>query len=312
MSIPKDERAIAAPPAEELGRLDLIIEEAIEEGGEIVMRVVPDPRRYDEIDIDGEVHYIDRFTRTLFPLRLFKEMNALPFYELKPRIESALGYGAERALAVTDELAGHPMRDPSVMPAPHRQAREEEQTINTPFLSLDICNSTQLRRHNAVAFDSGADILLRELQILVGQFEATILKPTGDGFIAYLPHASFTRQCDMIVDLGTSMIHLARDAVGTALQAAGHPKLDIRIGADYGAAAFRQKTNKVTGLSWPHVDSDALNLAVKIEQSAAPNTMRIGWGLYQLLHVQWLARAQRVTAESLPAALKSYPIYEVA
>lgn len=295
-----------------LGRLDLIIEESTDELGRICIHLTPDPRRYEEITRNGEVYYLDKFTQTTFPIRIFEEASArVPLYDLRPRITSTRQYGTERAMAVSEELAGLGARPPSVLPASHKEPAQSSEATRTPFLSVDICSSTELRRSNAAAFDKSAEILLRELQILVGQFEATILKSTGDGFIAHLPHDSFTRQCDMIVDLGTSMLHLSQQAVSKTLHSAGYPQLEIRVGADYGKAVFQRRVNEITGFSWSHVDSDALNLAVKIEQSAAPNTMRIGENLYALLHVQWLERCQQIDAASLPGTLKTYRVYEI-
>lgn len=309
-----NEYSEGAPPlrSEGRGRLDLIIEEVKTSEGQVEFQVTPDPRRYERVKADGEVCYIDRFTRVMLPIRLFQDaISTLPFYDLRPRIASTIDYAQERASAVEDELAGESLRSPSVEPARHREMQGRTTITSTPFLSLDICRSTELRRREPTSFDRAAEILLREMQILVGQFEATILKATGDGFIAYLPHPAFTRQCDLIVDLGTSMIRMARDSICPMLHASGLPHLDIRIGADYGEARFEQKTNAVTGFTWPHVDSDALNLAVKIEQTARANSLRIGSSLYRLLHVQWLERATLIPAEDLPSSFNGYSVYEI-
>jgi len=107
------------------------------------------------------------------------------------------------------------------------------------------------------------------------------------------------------------MIKLVKESLSPVLESAGLPRLSVRVGADYGPALIETKTNVITGFSWPSVRSDALNLAVKVEQTCAPNTMRIGNELYNLLHVQWLLRASRVPADSLPRLLGSYPVYEV-
>ncbi|WP_185750098.1 adenylate/guanylate cyclase domain-containing protein [Stenotrophomonas sp. 278] len=295
-----------------LGRFDFVCEQVQLYDGQVELRLEPDPRRYTRIEVKGEACYLDRFTKVAIPVASVEQaIRSVPLYDLRPRISSTSEYGIERASAVSEELHGEPFKHPVIQPAHHKEPVGESSSVSTPFLSLDICGSTELRRRDAVAFDKATEVLLRELQILVGQFEAAVLKDTGDGFIVHLPHPSFTRQCDLIVDLGTSMIKLVKESLSPVLESAGLPRLSVRVGADYGPALIETKTNAITGFSWPSVRSDALNLAVKIEQTCAPNTMRIGNELYNLLHVQWLLRARRVPADSLPRLLVSYPVYEV-
>ncbi len=89
------------------------------------------------------------------------------------------------------------------------------------------------------------------------------------------------------------------------------PALTIRVGADCGAARLRKITVPATGFEAPEVASDALNRAVKIEQTAAANELRIGRGLYELVHVQWLERCQEVEFDGNDVGIEGYQVYKV-
>ena len=89
------------------------------------------------------------------------------------------------------------------------------------------------------------------------------------------------------------------------------PSLSIRVGADCGAARLRKITVPATGFEAPEVASDALNRAVKIEQTAAANEFRIGRGLYELVHVQWLERCEEVEFDGNDVGIEGYQVYKV-
>ncbi|NIJ79612.1 hypothetical protein [Xanthomonas cannabis] len=300
--------------AKKLGRLDMQIEimSINEETRTASFKAIPDPRRYDRVEIDGKKLYLDRYLDLLVPFEDFAEQLAgLPVFSLSPRILSTPAYAGERKEAIGDSLAGKVMRRPSTAPAQHKELPNVRHKRSLAFLSVDICSSTSLRLRDPDRFDKSADILINELKILAGQFNATVLKPTGDGFIVYLDHPSFDCQCDNIVDLGVSMLRLTDQAIRPALKAASLPALNIRVGADYGAASVQPKAIDDIGYKWTHVASNALNLAVKIEQSASPNTMRIGRDLYELIHVQWLERTTPKGELKFDEIEAAYRIYEI-
>lgn len=60
------------------------------------------------------------------------------------------------------------------------------------------------------------------------------------------------------------------------------------------------------------IASDALNRAVKIQESAEANQLRIGRDLYELIHVQWLERAEEVAFDGQSVGIPGYKTYKVA
>lgn len=268
------------------------------------------------MEVNGERHYLDKFLRMIIPEKAVEELAVaqfgdLPVFYNPPAIESAREYASVRQGAIAGELRGESYV------APPEKARAQTQlsfaggTRFLTFLSVDICGSSGLRRRDPVGFERAYEIFLRELATSVGHFHGAILKTTGDGFIATIDCEGYTTQCDNTVDLGLTFLAILRGSVNPALEAAGLPSLSIRVGADCGAARLRKITVPATGFEAPEVASDALNRAVKIEQSAAANELRIGRGLYELVHVQWLERCEEVEFNGKDVGIEGYQVYKV-
>jgi class 3 adenylate cyclase len=302
----------------QLGRMDFQIEmiRADETTRTALFRVVPDPRRYDKIVLDGDPHYLDKYLRTVISESMMAELctsqaKGLPLYALSASIQSAPEYAAARRSALDCELEGGSYVPPTERPIAHQTLNCESEEKNLVFLSVDICGSTALRRADRVGFDRAYRLFIRELGTVVGHFNGTLLKVTGDGFIAYIDYPGFTQQCDHSIDMGLSLLCVLRDSINPALRKAGLPSLRIRIGADYGDAIVRQIEVATTGFVAPDISSDALNRAVKIEQSAEEDEFRIGRRLYELIHVQWLERATEVPFDPRVLGVPEYKVYRI-
>ena len=178
-------------------------------------------------------------------------------------------------------------------------------------MSVDVCGASALRKANKSAFEAAYKIFVRELGTLVAQFNGTILKPTGDGFIALIDYPAFTVQCDNTVDLGLSLIFMLCGTVNPLLTAASLPKLNIRVGADFGMAELRSVDIPATGYLERELASDALNKAVKIQEGYRSNEFRIGRSLYELVHVKWLERCAEVDFDAAQVGLPRYRVYSV-
>lgn len=276
-------------------------------------RMKPDPRRYDEVERDGETLYIDKYLKTAFTLdtmlRGFEP--GLPSYALSSSIGSTPEYAAERLSALEHEIDGGEYIPPNQKAIAHYTLAPGDIEKSLGFISVDICGATALRKKNAKAFDEAYNLFTRELGTVVGQFNGSILKTKGDGFIAYIDHPSFTNLCDAVIDMGLSILYVLHKSINPTLAKAGFPSFDIRIGADYGTALIRQMNIPTTGFSSIEVASDALNRAVKIEEACESNEFRIGRSLYELIHVQWLERATEVEFNGASVGLPSYQTYRM-
>jgi class 3 adenylate cyclase len=239
-----------------------------------------------------------------------REMAGLPIFSLSPSIKSSRDYAKGRREHVTNELHGED-HSPPLEKASQHQELDGGNLRDLTFLSVDICGSSAYRRGNAEGFEKAYTLLIRELGTLVGQFHGRLLKLTGDGFIAYIDHPSFTSQCDATIDLGLSLLVLVNDTINPSLQSIGINPISIRVGADYGEATIRTIVIPATNYQSIEVASDALNRAVKIEQSCQPNQFRIGRELYELVHVQWLERATETPFHGTSIGVPDYKVYVV-
>jgi class 3 adenylate cyclase len=296
------------------GRMDFVSELVPVEGDphKFMAKMTPDPRRYEVVTIDGETWYRDKYLNRRFRLEDFANaMGGVPIYHLAPSIRSTPQYAIARKDALDRELATGEYSAPLEKAAPHRPLESDLRPREVSFLSVDICGATAMRKADAKGFDAAHRLFMQELGTLVGQFNGAIMKTTGDGFIAFVDHPSFTSLCDQTVDLGLSLLVVLRDSINPALEDAGLRPLRIRVGADYGEAQFYSIVIPPTGFSTSEVASDALNRAVKIQETCKPGQLRIGRALYELVHVQWLLRAWEVPFDGASIGIPNYQAYAV-
>ena len=310
--------AEALPSGQFRARMDYVMEKVQADDATRTLRTIltPDPRRYEVIEKDGEPHYLDKYLRVIVSFTEIKEnlaqsMLGMPIYMLRPTIDSAGQYAADRLVAVRSELAGGEYTPPTEKPSSQKDPHGHEGPLQLVFLSIDIIGATAQRKLNPADFERAYKVFMRELLTLVGQFHGGVIKATGDGFIACVDHPAFTTQCDNGVDLGLSLLRLLTKSINPALSEAGLPELNVRIGADYGMAEIRTVEVPTTGYSTKELASDALNRSVKIQETCGVNQLRIGRTLYELLHVKWLERAIEVDFDGALVGSPGYRVYEV-
>lgn len=296
-------------------RFDLVkLDQSLDETtGNVIFHLVPDPRRYDRVEEDGKLWYLDKYFQTLISPEDFIEAHTptLPTYFSKRTIESAPKYAAKRKAAISSELQVGVHEPPEEKPRIHDRLDTNAPKREMAFLSVDICGSTSYRHRDARGFDRVYEIVLEELGTLVGQFQGSLLKATGDGFIAYIDGPGINVLVDNTIDLGGSLLCMLEEAINPAIEAHGLQPIAIRVGADFGYAQIREIKVAATGFIALDITSDALNRAVKIEQSAIPNTFRIGYSLYRLAHVQWLERSFSVDFDGYHVGIPGYKVFEV-
>ncbi len=296
-------------------RADFIseVESFDETAGVARMRMTPDPRRYDRVERGGETLYVDKYLRSAFTLDVMVAgaWEGVPNYSLQPRIQSATVYAEARQSALSNEMSSGEYAPPAESPLKHHDIESGGNERGLGFLSVDICGASAMRRKNPTAFDRAYELFTRELGTMVGQFNGSILKTKGDGFIAFIDHPSFTNLCDNLVDMGLSLLTLLHRSINPTLAKVGMEPLSIRIGADYGEALVRQFTNPSTGFASQEVASDALNRAVKIEEACSPNQFWIGRCLYELIHVKWLERATETELDGASIGMPDYKTYRM-
>lgn len=275
-----------------------------------VVYSVPDPRRYEPVLREGERYLLDKFLNTLIPFdEITRDLDTLPMFQSPRTISSAPAYASDRRAAVESEFETGEYIPPVEQPKHHEPFPDGVRDV--AFLSVDICGATARRAFDPAAFDAAFRVFVRELGTLVGQFHGTVLKTTGDGFIAYIDLPSFTIETDSAVDLALSIVLMVEETINPLLKRQGQEPFAVRVGADYGLAKLDKLWIAATEFIHADLVSDALNRAVKIEESCGPNEVRIGWSLYELIHVQWLERCHAVEFDGQQVGFPGYSVFEV-
>jgi len=282
----------------------------------IWMELVPDPRRYREVVSNGKKLWLDKYSNDAlteeFLADMARQFRGMPLSHLPRHIDDAVAYTNDRrrALEVEMETGEHipPLekfeRHPVLATTPAKRSMT--------FLSIDICDSTALQARIGGAFDQCFQVFFREMANAVAVFSGRIFKATGDGLIAYIDTPSINTQCDAAIDMGLTLLRVLKDAVNPALERAGLPPLQMRVGAEHGLARVKLLSVPSIELAAPEIAADALNRAVKVEKTCATNTFRIGEALYRRIHVQWLERAELTTSDiSAAIGLENYKIYSI-
>lgn len=303
-----------------LGRIDFVITPIVvdEEARRVQVRIEPNPERYQIVEIEGGLGYLDLHTTTIIPEAMMwsavermssNSSAALPMHFLPPTIKSLPPYSSTRLAAVVRQLTTGDYEPPSEKAKTHVELEESTTEKHVTFLSIDICKSTILRNQDPSSFDRSHEVFIQELATLVGQYNGTILKFTGDGFIAYIDYPAFTVQADTAAALGIALTYHLENCVNPALKAAGLIELSMRVGAEFGLAKAKRFNIQAIGKTQTDFVSDALNFAVKIQESCGVNEFRVGQALRDLLHQDLIEKLIKVDFDSKDISRNDYRIY---
>lgn len=304
---------------QKMGRIDFIITQTTINEGRIEFVIEPNPTRYKKIKKQNESFYLDRHTSTLIPEKMMIEalhhvgenFGKGSTHSLAPSIKEIHPYSEKRKQPVAIHLDTGEYQPPTEQAKAHSEPDKNAAERNIAFLSVDICDSTALRKRDPDSFDRIMDIFFSELGTLVGQHNGTVLKFTGDGFIAYLDYPAFTVQTDTSATLALAILHHVKSCINPILFEKGLTTIAIRIGIEFGHAKVNHIRIPSTGKSQYDYSSDALNYAVKIQESCSPNEIRVGQDLRDLLHDSHLQHLHEIDTHE-ETAIKGYRVYRFA
>lgn len=310
----KNTKAILDTPR----RMDFVLEpEATDQkNGVVHVLMKPDPRRHERITVEGEEYYRDVFLNELVSVNAVHEqmeskLQNLPIHNLSPRIESSTRYAEARNAALKQEMLSGTYVGPDETPRDHKGLEPSEDRRWIGFVSVDICKSTHLSVENQQNYAEAYELFFREMGTLVGQFNGEVFKATGDGYVAFIDHPSFTRVADNLIDFGMSSIALLERSINPNLESRKLPKLLMRVGAECGWATIGKLEVAATGFSSVDISSIAINQAVKIEGSAGVNQLRIGQALYATSHIDWMLRCEETSFDGNLVGDDEFKVYSV-
>ena len=154
---------------------------------------------------------------------------------------------------------------------------------------IDIVDSTRITTteiNDAEKIRKYYSIFINTMAAIIRDFNATIIKNTGDSLLYYFPETSNNSSPSSADDIsvfkevfecGLTMVE-ASTIINTKIQEEGLPPLNYRISADYGRVEIaKSMTSTSDDLFGPTV-----SLCAKINSMAPINGMVIGRDLYQV------------------------------
>lgn len=127
------------------------------------------------------------------------------------------------------------------------------------------------------------ETFLNEMIAIVEDFGGYPFKTTGDCVIGFFPEMSGFQWVDNVILCGLMMIEVVEKNISPFVESQGLPKLECRVGADFGAAQeIKLRSDKIP-FNFDVIGS-VMNIAAKIQGKADTNQMFIGQNLAELTY----------------------------
>ena len=148
---------------------------------------------------------------------------------------------------------------------------------------------------------------------LARDFDATVIKNTGDSLIYYFPKTADSSNNNMsafknVFECGLTMISV-NPIINVKLQKEGLPNLSYRISADYGRVEIAKSLTSIS----EDLFGPTVNLCAKINSKAEPNGMVIGNNLYQVIKTAFddFYHFNKIDGYSIDNSNNQYSIYSM-
>ena len=261
-----------------------------EEKGTFKIELIPDPRRYEWRDIDGEKVLYDKFDNCIFTKEALNQLmkaSEVPMYFERQEIDDSVKYVESRKPIIKSKIKGKTLIETFEDKSEAFLESLKDDKLAFVILCVDIVGSTKLS--TTLDSDKYAKIIsltLDEISEVVPIFHGHVLKYTGDGLIAYFPEPSFIRKNDLAIDCALTIRLLIYSAVNSVFKDEELPKIDIRIGLDSGEACIVVLGSKETKRQ-KDIIGKVVSLASKIQSKGNPGDILIGGVTERNLHTSW-------------------------
>lgn len=249
--------------------------------------VIPDPRRYEVVEAEGEQRLFDRRSRLIYPWSVVEDMvrqasgvrptGPSPAIDLAELVES-------RRAALTKALAAPPEPVPSIHLSDEVLASKVGGRGGFAVISVDTVGSTVLAARDRDAYEQLMPLLCTEIAAIAGAFGGFVANFAGDGGTCFFPPDGFCAANDAAFDAAIAIVASHYAAFIPTTSSAGLPKIDIRVGADSGELAVRMIGSPQNDRK-PDIFGLATALATRIQTLAAPGEVWLGEGMAQNVHV---------------------------
>ena len=276
-------------------RLDFEIEvlSSDENSGVIRVALKPNPRRYEEKEIDGKMYLLDKFDNLLFEKEMLlremvKQLEGKPINLQKQDIGNIDDYIKERYPEIEKELGSlTPHQYKFVDKSEEFLSVQELNTLEFAIVSIDIAGSTKLA--NSVEHDKYLKIItifIDEISRIIPKFRGYVLKFTGDGLLAYFPAPSLIRMNDLSLDCSLCIREFVYNCLNPIFDKNNLPRIQIRIGIDSGEASIVELGN-ILSKSQKDIIGSVINIVTKIRSAGEPGNILLGHSSAKLLHTMY-------------------------
>jgi class 3 adenylate cyclase len=249
----------------------------------------PDPDRYiwQDDDDHGRVLY-DVKTRTRIPESVLGDMaeqaKGMPIFAPPSDTPQPRELLTERRQLIEAVLLGEGEEEALASPSSQVLAEKLGERQEIAVLSIDVVGSTRQQAENAQTYGRSIQILLREIAAVTAIFRGVVINFTGDGAVVGFLGPGFNVANDMVFDAATALVADIYMVMNPLLEAAGLPRLDVRVGLDMNEAEVT-----AVGSQDSRRQSDVLGIAVsmaaKVQAQGVPGEVWVGQTLYETLHV---------------------------
>ena len=296
--------------ARKRSRIDFNMEvkEVNKETGRVTGIMIPDPKRYEWREENGERCLFDKFDKTLIPWKIVLEafdeainkMNGLPIYHQPQKIKDADEYISTRISSIREMLRTPEPKIDITFKDKSEEFLEalKSNKLGFSIMSIDLVGSTKLATTmSSEKYGKLIQVLLFEMSHVIPKFHGHVLKYTGDGLIAYFPEPSFVLKADLALDCALTIRKLVYTTLNPLLIEQGFEKIDIRMGLDAGEAYIVVIGSPETK---QHKDiiGEVVNLATKIQSHAEVGGIYIGDIMQRNLHTNWRIHCHEISIDN--------------
>lgn len=175
---------------------------------------------------------------------------------------------------------------------------------------IDIVNSTRITSRLSIhKMGEFYSLFINWVAAVIKGYGGRVVKNTGDGLLFYFPVDKNSADLKGIRDclncsIALTMLH---PNINSKFRSESLPELNYRISLDYGEVSFATTGDGAA----PDIFSVTVNICMKINEIAAPNTVIAGGDLYQVSK-HLVGYSFHDAKKTLSIANRPYPTYYVA
>lgn len=256
------------------------------------------PKRYETIEINGEIVYKDKFTDYIIPISALEKMkfrqNA-PFYCSPPKQEDYCSYLKKNKAELLEKWNQKYELKDKLEPLKDHLKKLKGRESRLVILYVDMEGSTRIS--STVDSDTNLKIIkifLMQMAKAIDNFRGYVLKFVGDCVIGIFPaDENFTSMADNAIQSAMTMRSVVEDVINPVFAEKGLPEIGCHIGLDIGTVQI-DRIGATDVAAFDDLIGYPMNLTAKIQSQAGHNEILIGRNLFELLHCGWQEHCEKI------------------